>query len=167
MNANSLSELLQTHRHARRTITYHDGEQEQRCVSYGELYERTLGILHDLQRLGARPGDRLLLFLTNNEAFIDAFWAAILGGIVPVPVAPGISDEHRHKLLRIAGQLGDPFLYTDNRLRERLRHFAEQQQLQAAYARLERRAFLPDGLVGIGRGGRTHTGRAGDAGFFS
>jgi len=165
MNANSLSELLQTHRHARRAITYHDGEQEQRSVSFGELYERALGILHHLQRLGARPGDRLLLFLTNNEAFIDAFWAAILGGIVPVPVAPGISDEHRHKLLRIASQLGEPFLYTDNRLRERLRHFAEQEQLQAAYARLERRAFVTDDLVDIGRAGRAHAVRTDDVAF--
>src|SRR5258706_133292 len=94
MNTNSLSELLQTHRHARRTITYHDGEQEQRSVSFGELYERALGILHHLQRLG-----------------------------------------------------------------ERLRHFAEQQQLQAAYARLERRAFVTDDLVDIGRAGRTHAVR--------
>jgi hypothetical protein len=31
---------------------------------------------------------------------------AWLGGIVPVPVAVGISDEHRHKLLRIARKLG-------------------------------------------------------------
>ncbi|HEX9474569.1 MAG TPA: non-ribosomal peptide synthetase [Steroidobacteraceae bacterium] len=165
MNANSLSELLQTHRHARRTVTYHDGEQEERSVSYGELHERALGILHHLQRLGARPGDRLLLFLTNNEAFIDAFWAAILGGIVPVPVAPGISDEHRHKLLRIANQLGDPFLYTDNRLRERLRNFAEQQELQAAYARLARRAFVTDDLVDIGRAGRVHAARTDDVAF--
>ena len=32
-----------------------------------------------------------------------------LGGIIPVPVALGISDEHRHKLLRIARKLGKPF----------------------------------------------------------
>jgi acyl-CoA synthetase (AMP-forming)/AMP-acid ligase II len=165
MNANSLSELLQTHRHARRAITYHDGEQEQRSISYGELYERALGILHHLQRLGARPGDRLLLFLTSNEAFIDAFWAAILGGIVPVPVAPGISDEHRHKLLRIAAQLGDPFLYTDNRLRERLRNFAEQQSLQSAYEKLARRAFVTDDLLDIGRAGRIHAAQPGDVAF--
>ncbi|HLQ13681.1 MAG TPA: AMP-binding protein [Steroidobacteraceae bacterium] len=165
MNANSLSELLQTHRNARRAITYHDGEQEQRRVSYGELYERALGILHHLQRLGARPGDRLLLFLASNEAFIDAFWAAILGGIVPVPVAPGISDEHRHKLLRIAGQLGDPFLYTDNRLRERLRNFAEQQGLQSAYEKLARRAFVTDDLLDIGRAGRIHAAQPGEVAF--
>ena len=35
------------------------------------------------------------------RASLVAFWAAILGGIVPVPVAVGISDEHRLKLFRI------------------------------------------------------------------
>ena len=70
---------------------------------------RALGILYHLQRLGAKRGDKLILFLSNNEQFIDAFWAAaIMGGIVPVPVALGISDEHRHKLLRIALQAGRP-----------------------------------------------------------
>ena len=125
MNANTLSEMLQAHRGADRSITYYESESGQRVVRYDELYERALGILHHLQKLGAKPGDRLLLFLGSNEAFIDAFWAGILGGIVPVPVAPGISDEHRHKLLRIATQLGRPFLYTERRLLERIRNFAQ------------------------------------------
>ncbi len=77
-----------------------------RRVSYGELRQRALGLLHHLQQLGREPGDKLILLLNNNEQFIDAFWAAVLGGIVPVPVAIGISDEHRHKLLRIAAQAG-------------------------------------------------------------
>ncbi len=75
-------------------------------MSYGELYERALGILYHLQKLGAKRGDKLILFLGNNEQFLDAFWAAVLGGIIPVPVALGISDEHRRKLLRIARKLG-------------------------------------------------------------
>ena len=61
MNANTLSELLQANRGADRSITYHESESGQRVVRYGELYERALGILHHLQRLGARPGDRLVL----------------------------------------------------------------------------------------------------------
>ena len=76
-----------------------------RAVSFGELYERALGILYHLQRLGARRGDKLILFLGSNEVFVDAFWAAVLGGIVPVPVSIGISDEQRHKLLRVARRL--------------------------------------------------------------
>jgi acyl-CoA synthetase (AMP-forming)/AMP-acid ligase II/aryl carrier-like protein len=151
MNATTLSELLQVNRGAARSITYHDGEQERHAVAYGELYERALGILHHLQQLGAQPGDRLLLFLNNNEAFIDAFWAGILGGIIPVPVGPGISDEHRHKLLRVAAQLGRPFLYTERRLLERIRNFADQHHSQATYAQLAQRTFLTDDLHDIGR----------------
>ena len=67
MNVTTLSELLQANRGAPRSITYYEGEQQRRVVRYSELHERALGILHHLQRLGARPGDRLLLFLSNNE----------------------------------------------------------------------------------------------------
>ncbi|MBS0387349.1 MAG: non-ribosomal peptide synthetase [Proteobacteria bacterium] len=165
MNANTLSEMLQAQRGADRSITYHESESGQRVVRYGELHERALGILHHLQQLGAKPGDRLLLFLASNEAFIDAFWAGILGGIVPVPVAPGISDEHRHKLLRIAAQLGAPFLYTERRLLERIRNFADEHQQQAAYARLAARAFVTDDLVDVSRAGRIHAARPEDPAF--
>ena len=66
----------------------------------------------------------LILHVASNEQFIDAYWACLYGGIVPVPVAVGISDEHKHKLLRIAQQLGNPLLYTDRKLRDRLAAFA-------------------------------------------
>jgi acyl-CoA synthetase (AMP-forming)/AMP-acid ligase II len=105
--ATTLTELIERNRSFARNLTYLEAENDAREVSFEELYERALGILYHLQRLGARRGDKLLLFLGNNEQFIDVFWAAILGGIVPVPVALGISDEHRHKLLRIARRLGN------------------------------------------------------------
>ena len=165
MNATTLSELLQSSRGAARSITYYAGERERRVVRYGELYERALGILYHLQQLGARPGDRLLLFLANNEAFIDAFWAGLLGGIIPVPVAPGISDEHRHKLLRIAAQLGTPFLYTERRLLERIRNFADEHQQQASYQALAKRSLLTDDLVDAARAGRIHKVTPGDVAF--
>ena len=63
----------------------------------------------------------MIIFLSNNEQFLDGFWAAMCGGIVPVPLAVGISDEHRHKLLRVARKLGNPLLYTDAKNLERLR----------------------------------------------
>ncbi len=165
MNAKTLSELLQSNRGAARSITYYEGERERRVVRFAELHERALGILHHLQQLGARPGDRLLLFLANNEAFIDAFWAGILGGIVPVPVAPGISDEHRHKLLRIATQLGTPFLYTERRLLERIRNFAEEHEQRERYEQLAQRCLLTDDLLDIARAGRVHAVRAEDVAF--
>ena len=84
------------------------------------MHARAIGILYHLQAAGARRGDKMIIFLSNNEQFLDGFWAALCGGIVPVPLAVGISDEHRHKLLRVARKLGNPLLYTDAKSLERL-----------------------------------------------
>ncbi len=145
----TLTELLESNRSAPRSITYLDGENDDRGVSYAELYERALGILYRLQKLGARRGDKLILFLGSNEQFIDAFWAAVLGGIVPVPVALGISDEHRHKLLRIARKLGDPFIYTERKYLDRIGVFATQAGEVDTFDRLRARAFLVDELEDV------------------
>jgi acyl-CoA synthetase (AMP-forming)/AMP-acid ligase II/acyl carrier protein len=153
IKATTLTEVLEANRAAPRSITYLEGENESRSVSAAELYERALGILYHLQRIGARRGDKLILFLGNNEQFIDVFWAAILGGIVPVPVALGISDEHRHKLLRIARRLGTPFLYTERRSLERIGSFAAQHGEQEVFDGLRKRTFLVDDLDDITRPG--------------
>jgi acyl-CoA synthetase (AMP-forming)/AMP-acid ligase II/acyl carrier protein len=151
--ATTLTEVIENNRGFARGLTYLEGENDARELSFAELYERALGILYHLQRLGARRGDKLILFLGNNEQFIDVFWAAILGGIVPVPVALGISDEHRHKLLRIARRLGSPFLYTERRSLERIGAFAAQAGEQQLFESLRTRSFLIDDLDDISRPG--------------
>ena len=162
-NATTLTDLIESNRNAPRSITYVEGEQNERRVAFGELYERALGVLHSLQKLGARPGDKLILFLAGNEKLIDAFWAAILGGIVPVPVAPGISDDHRLKLLRIARKLGKPFIYADRRSLERLETFATQAKEQAALDEMLRnRALLVDHLDNTSSAGSVYRAQPGD-----
>ncbi|HEY4747753.1 MAG TPA: AMP-binding protein, partial [Steroidobacteraceae bacterium] len=163
--ATTLTELIEGNHAFPRSITYHAAEDDAREVSFGELYERALGILYHLQRLGARRGDKLILFLGNNEQFIDVFWAAILGGIIPVPVALGISDEHRHKLLRIARRLGEPFLYTERRSLERIGTFAAQTGESAVFEGLRTRAFLVDDLDDISRAGSVQRALPADTAF--
>jgi len=164
-NPATLSELIASNRSVARSITYLEGEQTERSVSFGELYTRALGILYHLQKLGARRGDHLILFLGDNEPFIDAFWGAILGGIIPVPVALGISEEHRHKLLRIARKLGNPFLYTDRRSLERIGTFATQVSEAPTFAKLKSRVFLVDQLDDISRPGKPHAAAPDDVAF--
>jgi acyl-CoA synthetase (AMP-forming)/AMP-acid ligase II len=165
ITAGTLTELLEANREVARAITYLEGERETRSVAFGELYQRALAILHRLQRLGARPGDKLILFLSGNEPFIDAFWAALLGGIIAVPVAPGISDEHRHKLLRIAAKLKAPYIYTEQRLLERVAATASGPEELSTLAALRSRAFLVDELDQLGRGGKPHRSRPADVAF--
>jgi acyl-CoA synthetase (AMP-forming)/AMP-acid ligase II/acyl carrier protein len=160
-----LAELIEANRNAPRAVVYLEGENEERSVSFGELHQRALGILYHLQKLGAKRGDKLILFLGNNEQFIDAFWAAVLGGIVPVPVALGISDEHRHKLLRIARKLGKPFIYTDRRSLDRIGAFAGTVGAADVFEGLRSRAFLVDTLDDISRAGEVHRSQPGDTAF--
>ena len=164
-NATTLAELIAANRAYPGKITYLEGEHDSRDVSFEELYQRALGILHHLQRLGVRRGDKLILFLASNEQFIDAFWAAMLGGIVPVPVALGISDEHRHKLLRIARKLGKPFIYTEKRSLERIGAFAAQVDESDTFEGLRARAFLVDDLSDISRAGQVQQVRPDDVAF--
>ena len=164
-NATTLAELIEANRKHPGKITYLEGEHDAHDVSYEELHTRALGILHHLQRLGARRGDKLILFLGSNEQFIDAFWAAMLGGIIPVPVALGISDEHRHKLLRIARKLGKPFIYTERRSLDRIGAFAAEVDEQATIEGLRSRAFLVDDLTDISRAGQVHQARPDDVAF--
>src|SRR5678815_784879 len=154
--AETLAELITRNRSVKRSISYLESEQNERVVGYDELYERALGILFHLQSLGARPGDKLILYLANNEQFLDAFWAGILGGIVPVPVALGISDEHKHKLLRIAKKLGNPFIYTDRKTLDRIGAFAGPAGEQAVFDGLMSRSFFAEQVDDISKAGKVH-----------
>ena len=124
-----------------------------------------MGILGHLQAVGAVRGDKMIIFLNHNEKFIDGFWAAITGGIVPVPLAVGISDEHRHKLLRIAKRLGNPLLYTDEKNLDRLGTFAASVGEMEVFEHLKRRSVLTDALNGPGHAGTPASVGAGDVAF--
>src|SRR6187402_409570 len=154
--ADTLAELIANNRAQARTISYLEGENAERVVSYAELYERALGILFHLQKVGAKPGDKLIIYLANNEQFLDAFWSGMLGGIVPVPVALGISDEHKHKLLRIAKKLGKPFIYTDRKTLDRIGAFAGPAGEQAVFDGLTSRSFFAEQVDDISKAGKVH-----------
>jgi acyl-CoA synthetase (AMP-forming)/AMP-acid ligase II/aryl carrier-like protein len=167
MTVTTLNQLMAANAGADRGVTYHAGEGQSRRITYGQLRTRALGLLHHLQALGAKPGDRLILLLNNNEQFLDAFWGAVLGGIVPVPVAAGISDEHRHKLLRIALKLGSPYIHTDRKTFERIGQFAAVAggEQGAAFQALRPRALLVEDVIASAPAGVEHACRPEDTAF--
>jgi acyl-CoA synthetase (AMP-forming)/AMP-acid ligase II/acyl carrier protein len=154
MTYTTLVDILEGNRGVERSVTYVEGENNERRVPYKDVYARALGILYHLQAVGARRGDKMIIFLNNNEQFLDGFWAAVCGGIVPVPLAVGISDEHRHKLLRVARKLGNPLLYTDAKSLERLQALADQVGESALFAQLKARAFLVESITDISKAGK-------------
>jgi acyl-CoA synthetase (AMP-forming)/AMP-acid ligase II/acyl carrier protein len=161
----TLPEMLEHRSRGDGAIGYLEGEGAEKSLRLSDLRRRALGILRHLQRAGAQPGDRLILHVPSNEQFIDAYWACLHGGIIPVPVAIGISDEHKHKLLRIARQLGNPLLYTSRKLRDRLAEFASTLGESAVWSALEARTFLIDQLDDISREGGPARVVPGDTAF--
>jgi acyl-CoA synthetase (AMP-forming)/AMP-acid ligase II/acyl carrier protein len=125
----NMAELLAEARGRDREIRFIDGENDESTLSFADLWARASTLLGSLQAKGMQAGDELIIFSKSNESFVVAFWAAILGGIVPVPVAVGISDEHRYKLFRILTQLHRATLFTEEDLLQRLQDFAVKNEL--------------------------------------
>src|SRR5271168_1916440 len=161
----TLIDVLEGNRGVDRAVTYIEGENSERRVPYGDVYTRGLGILYHLQAMGAQRGDKMIIFLSNNEQFLDGFWAAVCGGITPVPLAVGISDEHRHKLLRVARKLGKPLLYTDAKSLERLAALAAEVGESAVFEDLKARSFLVESITDISRPGKLHRPAPSDLAF--
>ena len=138
----TMIDLLVDRRDRDRAIRFIDGEDDETRLSYADLWQRALALLGSLQARGMQPGDELVIFSKSNEQFVVAFWAALLGGIVPVPVAVGISDEHRFKLFRILTQLRRGTLFTELGLLEKLLEFAVANDRQDVKAVLETKTVL-------------------------
>ncbi|MEO0574260.1 MAG: non-ribosomal peptide synthetase [Pseudomonadota bacterium] len=149
----ALSEVLLDARHREQTIQFIDGETDITERSTSALYDEAIVLLGRLQSSGMTPGDELVIFTKSNHAFTVAFWAAVLGGLVPVPVAVGISDEHRFKLFRILRQLQQPQLLTEPELRDKLVDFARTHEQTAVLEILNERTLfavdIADGDAGV------------------
>jgi len=161
----TLTQALEQHATDERSLTYIEGKETETTVSFKQLHRRALGMLHYFQQLGLKPGDQLIIFLRNNEKFLEAFWAALFGGIIPVPVAVGISEEHRSKLYKIYNKLESPFIFTDEDNLERLRKYAEENNRLDDFEQLKSTAVLADKTVDLRQPGNVHEAKPDDVCF--
>jgi acyl-CoA synthetase (AMP-forming)/AMP-acid ligase II/aryl carrier-like protein len=150
----TLIEILESNCASRSRTTFLESQNESRDLCSLSLYERALGILYRLQALGATRGDKLIIFVGNNEKFLEAFWGAILGGMVPVPVSVDTNDYYRDKLLRIVAKLGKPFIFTERRALERIWAHAQRTGAESICNDLSARALFIDDSAPTGRGER-------------
>jgi len=148
-----------------RSIRLINRSGDETVVDFAGLRARALKLLRLFQSRGLRTGDELLLVLNRNDAFLDAYWACLYGGIVPVPLAPGISDEQRRKIFRVAGALRRPALFTEHALAGRLTGFARENDMQAAGQRLEGRIVLVEDAAGAGPDGEPMAAASDDTAF--
>lgn len=122
LQTSTLSQHLLSFRgETRRKIQLVELERTDTSLTYDELLRRSLRCLQGLQARGMQPGDELVLQFPTNEWFLPAFWGAMLGGIIPVPLAPAATPETFKKLVSVVTRLSNPRVATTTQALERLR----------------------------------------------
>lgn len=164
-NFNTLIEALEQHSTDERSLTFIEGKDKETSITFKQLHQRALGMLHHFQQKGLKPGDELIIYLRNNESFLDAFWGAVFGGIIPVPVAVGISDEHRSKMYKIYNKLQRPFVYTDEGNLSRLKKYADENKFEDEFSKLQKTTVLVEGITDFSQQGEKHNALADDVCF--
>jgi len=161
----TLNEALQAQATTDRTLTFVEGKEDHRVLGYADLHDRAMMLLFDFQEAGLSAGDQLIILHKDNQTFVEAFWACIYGGIVPVPIAVGISDEHRGKLFRIFNKLERAHLYTTQEHFERLSNFAENTHLHESLQVVKKKTVFADLMEDHGDRGTTHSPDENDMAF--
>ncbi|KOV77708.1 peptide synthetase [Streptomyces sp. NRRL WC-3618] len=94
----------------------HSGDS--RFQSYPELADEALRVLTGLRGRGLTPQDKVVLLLERPHEFLPAFWACLLGGFVPVPMAPLGGDPERWaaQLGHVNALLDQPLIVTTEEL---------------------------------------------------
>lgn len=85
--------------------------EDQPYARLRDLARRMLGGLHGR---GLRPPDAAVLLLERPRELLPAFWACVLGGLRPCPMAPTRGDTERWatRLRHVGGLLGGPLIVT-------------------------------------------------------
>lgn len=126
-------------------ITFILGDTEERFVSYKELYYTSASLLYNLQSAGFRQKDEVIFQIDDNQKFIYAFWACILGGMIPVPVTTGTNDEHKLKFFKIWSILSNPRMIGSVDFVSKLETFASKNDLTEKMNNIkDRTVFLED-----------------------
>ncbi len=140
----TLIDVLQDRATSEQSITFIEGHNNEQRISFGDMLQQARARLATFQNAGVHSGHQMIIQCSDNQLFLEGFWACLLGGIVAVPVAGGNSAEHRHKLFRIAQTLDKPALYTDEKNLQRVEIFANDNGLSDQFASLKNRCCLSD-----------------------
>lgn len=91
-------------------INFIESGDSEYFMSYQDLYDSALRALGYLQDNGIKSQNELVFQIDDNKTFVITYWACILGGIIPVPLTVGQTDDHKQKFFNIWTILNDPYV---------------------------------------------------------
>lgn len=117
---NTLIDLLQGRMTDMRGVSFIKNNSAKEHISYADLYNKARHLLFFLQEKGLKPHDEVILQIEEPSSFLVTYWACILGGIIPVPLAVGKTYDQYLKLFNVWNCLDNPSLITTKGTLEKL-----------------------------------------------
>lgn len=132
---------------ANEAIVYQIGREAPFSVDGADLLERAQRAAAAIRANGVAPGDRVLLMMTSQADFVDAFFGAIWADAIPVPLFPPIFSRQPEDFIanfsEIAKNSGAKLMVATDENVEAMDHFAE--RLGGGFRILPRSAWNDDG----------------------
>ena len=126
VQAQSLAEVFYkvATEHKNKGITYILGEKEEVFCSYSNLYSKAQQLLYVLQSRGIKPGDEVILQLPDTDKYLEAFWACILGGMIPVLLPVAQSEQSCLRVIGVCKMLNHPVIIAYKQVFQGLQDYA-------------------------------------------
>ncbi|ASZ09483.1 non-ribosomal peptide synthetase [Chitinophaga pendula] len=140
-NRGSLTAVLMEY-HAKEDagIYFDRGGDTPDYLSYAALIRISFRMGEVLTSGGMCPGDELVMQVEDSKLFICIFWACLIKGIIPVPLAVGTQEDYKHKVWQVWKQLANPYIICSPRQQEYLENYLAEQE-PAMTAAFQGRAF--------------------------
>lgn len=107
-------------------IHFINKEGDDSFYSYSSLMEDAKKILSGLNSFGVSAKDKVLLQIGDHQDLLVTFWACLLGGIIPLPIAPLSNDDSKSsqvaKLFSAWEVLERPRIVSDKRTKSVLKN---------------------------------------------
>lgn len=111
---NLLEVILSKKNKTDKGITFIDGIDDEKHVTYSQIYHEATMKLNKMIYFGVKQGDEVILQLTDDLDFITVFWACILGKMIPVPLPTSNTNENNNKINKVVHNLASPVIVADS-----------------------------------------------------
>lgn len=103
-------EVLFNLRNEEKGITVIYSEDDEKYISYKDLWGRASYLVELLYKKGYKKGDEAIIQCSNLEKYLYSFWACMIGGFIAVPVDSSSAELISYKMIK---KLNDPFILFD------------------------------------------------------
>lgn len=139
---NNLIEVIVSRREVtHKGIYFIQSEDKEEYLSYSELYISAWKLKECMVENGIAAGTEVILQQDDSRSFLVAFWACVIGKMIPVPLSAQRGKESIERVLKIYQQLKNPYIITNNVRMEEIEQYAIEHKIRKPHFLLQTKTF--------------------------